>query len=151
MKNKLNWGWGIALVYIFFAVATLTFVIFSRFHQMDLVTKEYYEEELKYEEQINRQKRTIALENGLEWEYARAAKTVILKFPHDLLEQSITGNIIFFRPSDATQDKVIPILLSEEGHQLINIAHLSAGMWRMKIFWNISEHEYYNEDILIIE
>jgi hypothetical protein len=151
MKNKLNWGWGIALVYIFFAVATLAFVIFSRFHQMDLVTKEYYEEELKYEEQINRQKRTSALEHGLQWEFARAAKTVILKFPKNLAENAITGNIMFFRPSDATQDNIIPIQLSEEAHQLVNVAHLSPGKWRMKIFWNVGEQEYYNEDILFIE
>ncbi len=151
MKTKLNWGWGIALVYIFFALVTLSFVIFTRFHKMDLVTKDYYEEELKYEEQINRQKRTHALANGLEWEFARAANTVILKFPPELLDQSITGTIMFFRPSDATQDNVIPIALSEEGHQLVNVAQLSAGMWRMKIFWNVGEQEYYNEDILIIE
>ena len=77
---------------------------------MDLVTKEYYEEELKYEDQINRQKRTQALANGLEWEFARAAKTVILKFPQNL---RITGKIMFFRPSDATQDNIIPIEFSD--------------------------------------
>ncbi len=151
MKSKLNWGWGIALVYIFFAVATLAFVFFSRFHQMDLVTKDYYEKELTYEEQINRQKRAMSLENGLQWEFARAAKIIILTFPHDLLDQPITGNIMFFRPSDAAQDKIIPITLTDEGRQMVNVAHLSPGMWRMKIFWNVAEHEYYDEDILIID
>lgn len=150
MKKKFNWGWGIAAVYIFFAVVTLLFVVFSRFHQMDLVTEKYYQAELQYEEQIERHKRTEALSNGLEWEFAQSTKTVILRFPHELVDKSISGTILFFRPSDAKQDKTIPIELSENGHQLVNVGHLSKGMWRIKIFWTVQEKEYYNEEILVI-
>ena len=151
MKNKSNWGKGIAAVYIFFVVALLSFVVFSRFHQVELVTKDYYKNELVYEEQIERHKRTLALPTAFEWEFAKTAKTVILKFPKELAQKSISGTIMFFRPSDATQDKIIPIKLSEDGHQLVNVAHLSSGLWRLKIFWNVGDEEYYNQDIIIIE
>jgi nitrogen fixation protein FixH len=151
MKKKSRWGYGIAGVYIFFALATLGFVIFSRFHQMDLVTKKYYEEELQYQDHIDRSQRTQSLSKALEWEYNATAKIIILKFPADNAVKGISGKIMFFRPSDAAQDLIVPIELSTEGHQLVSASHLSKGMWRMKIFWNAAETEYYSEEILVIE
>lgn len=151
MKKKSHWGYGIAGVYILFAISAIGFVIFSRFHQMDLVTKKYYEEELKYQDQIDRTQRANALPQTLNWEYVAAAKSVILKFPVDSLAQQISGTIMFFRPSDARQDLVLPIELSDQGHQVVNAAELSKGMWRMKIFWTTGETEFYNEEVLVIE
>ncbi len=151
MKKKSRWGWGIAGVYTLFALSGIGFVIFSRFHQMDLVTEKYYQEELQYQQHIDRHQRTQALPNAFAWEYNATAKTVILKFPSELAAKGINGDIMFFRPSDAAQDKVIPIELSEQGHQLVDVSHLSKGLWRVKVFWSVGEDEYYNEDVLVIE
>ena len=151
MSKKLNWGYGIAGVYIFFAFATIAFVIFSRFHKMDLVTKDYYEEELNYQHQIDRNERTRALSQSMEWDYNAVAKMVILKFPADISAKGISGSIMFFRPSDAAQDLVAPIKLSNEGHQIVDASSLPKGLYRLKVFWNTEEEEFYSEDVLVID
>ena len=59
---KMNWGKGIAAVYICFVVIILGFVFYFMNQDVDLVTHKYYDEEIKYQEQIERMKRTNELE-----------------------------------------------------------------------------------------
>ena len=50
---KLSWGYKITLVYIAF-VAGMGFLVFKASSQkFDLVTKDYYEQELKYQQVID--------------------------------------------------------------------------------------------------
>ena len=51
---KFNWGTGIFLLYAGFAAVTIALVIFAMTKKVDLVTDNYYDKELKYEEQIQK-------------------------------------------------------------------------------------------------
>ena len=50
----MNWGWKIALVYTLFALMTLGFVVLGSMKKVNLVEKDYYEKEIKYQEQIDK-------------------------------------------------------------------------------------------------
>lgn len=153
MKKKKSslWPVGIFSFYSLFVLALLAFIGFSRFHKMDLVTKNYYEEELKYQEHIDRQARAGALSQALAFQYDKAWKKISLTFPPEIDPATISGTVFFFRPSDARQDLKIPIAVSQNGRQTIDVGTLAKGYWRVKIFWNVDDVEYYNEEILIIE
>ncbi len=153
MKKKKSslWPIGIFSFYSLFVLALLAFIGFSRFHKMDLVTKDYYEEELKYQEHIDRQTRAKALSQALIFHYDKTSKNISLTFPPEIDPATISGTVFFFRPSDARQDLKIPIKVSQDNRQTIDVGNLASGYWRVKIFWNVGEVEYYNEEILIIE
>ena len=150
MNKKSNWGYGIAAVYIIFALSAIGFVIFSRYHKMDLVARDYYQQELQYQDHIDRKARADSLADAFHWEYNASAGSVTVQFPGRTAADSVGGTILFFRPSDAAQDQIVPIMLSDQGRQVIDVSHLSKGMWRLKVFWNAMQNEYYNEDILVI-
>ena len=58
---KLSWGYKIAFVYIIF-VAGIGFLVFKASSQkFDLVTKDYYDQELKYQEVIDQAANTAML------------------------------------------------------------------------------------------
>jgi len=78
-------------------------------------------------------------------------KQILLKFPSEIIPSNISGNILFFKPSDAKQDKITPIELSEFGQQIVDVKHLTKGMWRLKILWQFNGEEYYDEKVVIFK
>ncbi len=58
---KFNWGYKIVLVYSVFVAGILYLVVQSSRQQMDLVTDDYYAQEIRYQEKIDQSKRASAL------------------------------------------------------------------------------------------
>jgi hypothetical protein len=48
-RMRINWGAAIALVYITFAAATVSFVVFAIGRPVELVSADYYEQSLKHD------------------------------------------------------------------------------------------------------
>jgi hypothetical protein len=51
---KFNWGTGIVLSFIIFAASILMIVLFPFNQKADLVSDNYYEREIKFQEQIDK-------------------------------------------------------------------------------------------------
>lgn len=140
----MNWGKGIFIFYSLFVIAILWVVVFSFSVDVNLVSDDYYQQELAYEDQIVRikntdslvEKPTVILKNGY----------VELTFPKDL---KVKGTILFFRPSDATKDIKIPIALGLNGKQEIAFSTQVAGLWKAKLTWSQDEKEYYQEFVIV--
>jgi len=151
LKKYLNWGWGIALVYTLFVIGILGFLFFSTTQSVDLVTEEYYDQQIKYQKQIDRINRTTDLPVTLRWNFLAENKTIEFQFPDSLIPDKFSGNILIFRPSDSRLDKRIAITADQKGKQILDAKFLQKGLWRLKIFWNYGDTEYYNEGIVVIE
>lgn len=61
MKNRLNWNWGkgIVMVYVLFVAGMLYLVFQSKQQKLDLVVDDYYQQELKFQGQIDAAQRAI--------------------------------------------------------------------------------------------
>ena len=146
-KNK-SWPIGLTIVFIVFFLYLIGFIILSLMNRTDLVTEDYYEEEVVYQNQIERIERSQALKQSVKLNHNPSNQTIELQFPSEFKADSIAGSILFFRPSDAKQDQVHPIRLNDEGIQTLDVKNLSRGMWRVKIFWHAGGEEYYDEKTL---
>jgi len=151
MNHSKRWPIGIASIYIFFVFLLVAFVVFSRFQQVDLVAEDYYDQEIKYQQQINRINRAQSLSEPVNWVYDSNKRTLVVNFPPDFEPNQVRGQILFFRPSDAKQDKLITLNLSSSGTQTISTGNLTSGFWKLKIFWHIDKIDYYKEGNLLIE
>jgi hypothetical protein len=151
MIKKLNWAWAIGIIYSIFVILLIGFIIFSLFNRVDLVSNDYYAQELKYQQQIDRINRSRTLTTPIKCDYSNTNKILSLAFPNPGDSRTITGEIIFFRPSDARQDKLVRLRLDNKGKQKIDVQSLSSGLWRVKIFWQLDTLEYYNEIVVVIE
>ena len=58
---NFNWGYKILFVYILFVSGIMFLVFQSSKQKIDLVTEDYYEQEIKYQERIEQMKRANAL------------------------------------------------------------------------------------------
>lgn len=150
MGNASRWPVGIAATYIAFVIIVIGIVIFSTYHKVDLVSEDYYEQEIKYQQQIDRINRTRALSKSVEWHYDKQLRLLTLHFPEELESRRVQGQVLFFRPSDARQDNLIELQLTSGNTQIINTQHLIPGLWKLKIFWKVNDRDYYTEGTLVI-
>jgi hypothetical protein len=149
MKKGLFWEIGIWFVYGGFVAFILGCVAFVAFRRTDLVEFDYYEKGLEYQRQIGKIK-SGAVE-GPQISYDNNRGVVTVAFPNSQLSESITGSILFFRPSDADRDFEISLNPDSGKIQTISDKRLGKGFWRIKISWQIGEKKYYFEDQLYIE
>ncbi|NVK48850.1 MAG: FixH family protein [Cyclobacteriaceae bacterium] len=136
----MNWGKGILLSIIAFIGIIMTMVVISvRMEGIELVRDNYYEAEIKYQEQIDKEASTLALDREV-LRYDTQSKSMILDLP-----VGAKGNLQLFRPSDASLDKSLSIEINEEGKKQVSIADLKPGYWRVQLNWIENGVEYYQE------
>lgn len=148
MKIKFNWGFGIVLSFILFALAVFVMIYISISTNVDLVTEDYYEKELKYQQHIELVKNTSALPQTIETEVS--ASNIILKYPQLGSTSAYSGTIFLFRPSDKRGDFQKNVNIDSLYTQSISIQTMEQGLWRAKIYWSVNNKDYYSEIPIII-
>jgi hypothetical protein len=146
---KMNWGKGIALTYILFVVAVLIMVAFSFTKEVNLVADDYYDKEIKYQEQIEKIKNTEQLPEKPEIKIAD--REIEITFPSFFNPFDITGNVHLYRPADNGNDRIIALNPDGKLMQNIPVDNMARGLWKIKIDWEAKEKKYYFEKILIID
>lgn len=142
---KWNWGTKIAIFYSLFISFTL-FMVYSSFNQnYDLVTEDYYAQEIKYQQTIDSKNRANDLSNALQ--VSIIDKQLVVHFPQK--EQAITGSIMVFRPSDQRKDFKETLSVSEGKHS-IPLQKFSKGKYLLKVNWESKQTQFYTEQTIII-
>ncbi len=147
-KIKFNWGTGILLTTVVFMSLIVAMVVHFMNQDVDLVTDNYYEKEIKYQNQIDKMERTYALSEDINIAYK--AGMVKLIFPGNKSAEKIIGSIHFYRPSDFKKDFKLPVKIDESGVQKITTASLAKGYWKIKIDWECGKNKYYTERSIMI-
>ncbi len=138
---KINWGARVAILYIGFVLLILFLVVKSFQVDVDLVTEDYYEQELKFQEIINKKANANKLTIGLT--YVLEGKKISFSFPKD--QENIKGHIKIYRPSNKNFDRLFKIELDEENVIILELDNSPSGLYKMKIDWESNSIGYYVE------
>ena len=151
MKKKINWNWGTGILIgiIIFIVITVTMTVIFMNQDVNLVTDKYYENSLKYQDEIEKQSRTNSLNEEVKINFNGQELSIL--FPEDYKNKNIGGEIYFYRPSNPSLDFKLPLLLNEMGIQIIPTQRLEKGFWRLKLNWTMDGNGYYNEKAFTVE
>ncbi len=142
----MSWGYKITVLYVGFILLIISMVALTMREKVDLVSKDYYEQELKYQDKIDKVIRTNALKGSLTWKIK--TDSLILEVAEQFKAEKIKGSIFLFRPSDAALDKTVPIEMNASGMQVISTDQLKKGIYKMQVSWEAKGEEYYNEGII---
>ncbi len=140
---KLNWGTNIAIVYILFVIISVSMTVYMMNMDVELVTDDYYEKELDYQERINSINRTNALAEKVE--FMQQENSVSLKFPKLFPYNEIKGEVHLYRPSDEKLDVLQEIELDSTYTMKIDTEKLMRGYWKIKVDWRVKSVKYFNE------
>ena len=136
----MDWGKGILITIIAFVGFMITLVVISvRQDDIHLVAENYYEKEIKYQDQIEREKATAGLGREV-LVFDAQNKFLVLDLPI-----GTKGSIQLFRPSDARLDQEFLLDITDEGKTTIPLDELKSGYWRVQMTWAENGVEFYQE------
>jgi nitrogen fixation protein FixH len=144
----MNFGGKIVVLYVSFVGLILTLVFMSYGHDVELVSKDYYAQELKYQDKLNAISNANALPKSIS--HKVGGGTIILTIDSSLVNTGISGTINFFRPSDSSMDTQFKMNFVE-GQQVIDAKKLSHGSYKMQLTWKSSGKNYFKEEVIFIE
>lgn len=150
-KNKkfTYWPYAIVIGLVSFMGYIIFFVIQAMSQDVDLVSKDYYAQEIAFQDQIDRVRRTQALGDVM-LDYNADAKNILLQMPATYREKSLSGTITLFRPSDDKLDKQLPMQLGRDQSQLIEVADMEKGLWKLRVNFSDGQEAYYTEKTIQI-
>lgn len=143
--SKMHWGHGIAIFFTLFVILLVSVVIFTTTVNSGLVEEDYYAKDLAYQKHIEQVSRTNKLDIPLKIEFKASKQELHMTFPELGPPKAFSGWINLYRPSNKNLDYAIPISVDNSYTQTVSTAHLTKGLWRVKIFWNFEKTKYYNE------
>lgn len=138
---KLNWGASIVLAMCCFIGFILFFVVqmLSSSNSQDLVTENYYHQELLVQDEIDKVNNSASLIGQFELE--KTAEGLRIHFPTSINENEIHGEVLMYRPSNKQKDFRIPIQLNQ--HQLLIPAQfLEEGRWNVLVDFKLAEEAF---------
>lgn len=145
---KINWGWGIAIFYSVFVLAFIIILIYSFGQDNSLVTENYYETDLAYQDHKDKVANYTRLADKVIESYQVESRIYLIQFPGDM--SSITGEVHFYRPSTASLDYRVPIQVDSSNQAVIPVEHLQSGQWVVQIEWTSGGNPYFKESRLVI-
>jgi nitrogen fixation protein FixH len=143
--------WPYALIgwFVVFITGMVCFVIWSFGHRQELVSADYYEQEILFQQQLDRQRRTAGLgaRAAIDYDAARAVLRVRLPPAH----VPVTDGVIqLYRPADARLDQALALAPDATGVQAVDVARLRPGLWRVRVQWQSGGQQYHLEKAVVI-
>ena len=111
----------------------------------DLVEKEYYKSELRYQQVIDGTNRANQLSASVKIEQTDAGIT--LELPQEMKHKEISGDILFYCAYDKKKDKKFSLQPDYNGMQVFQSTAISPGNYTVKINWNDEGKNYFAEKI----
>ncbi len=146
---KINWGTGIVIAFIAFISFILYFVIGANTnhkYEHDLVTDDYYKQELNYQKDID--KLTNAKSLAVNISYEKTDEGLRITFPENLDYKNIKGTMFLYRPSNKQLDFETSLSLSDHFFFFFD-KRLVDGRWNIKVDWQYNGKNYlYKKEII---
>lgn len=139
---KINWGYKILIGYSIFVIGILFLGYKSTQLNFDLVEKDYYGKELKYQNVIDASGRATALGGSL----LTAIKEgkLIIQFPDSLKGKSVKGLAYLYYPADAQKD-LKKEFTTDKGLVEIELLSKTKGNYTLKLDIEKEGQKYYFE------
>jgi hypothetical protein len=156
MKNEEPGGtrnpWPIAIVayFIVFISFTVSLIVFATRQKMDLVRADYYDQEIKFQQQMDRVHRAASLSAPMVIRYDAADASVTVELPREQAARHPVGTVVFYRPSDARLDEKRALSLDDNGVQRLDTRKLRPGLWTVRVEWSLDGQDYFYDKKIVV-
>jgi hypothetical protein len=144
--------WPVCII-AWFTLAILgcgTFIVFSSRYPADLVAPDYYEQEVRYQGQIERIQRARQRAHLASVTYDASRKLIRIAMPPGQDLGGATGSIQLYRPSAMDQDRQFQLKPGRDGLQTIETANLQPGLWEVRVSWTVGRQDYFIDQRVVI-
>jgi hypothetical protein len=132
-----HWGYRIAAVYLVFVAGIGWMVYRSAGERVDLVTPDYYEQEIRYQERIRQQENAATLSAPVSASFRDGR--IEVQLPSEFDSTEVAGELTLYCPSDAGKDlharftttdrrAFLTVPADRSGLQVLKLAFRAGGM-----------------------
>ncbi len=146
----MNWSYKILLLFSGFVLLVLTMVFLSYRQEVPLVSEDYYQQELNYQNEIDMLRNARSLDDHLVIETVDAENSLVIRYPEGQAGR-ISGKIIFMRPSNPDLDTNFAVKADDSLVQSIRTGGMQKGLWKIKIYWEQGNRKFLEEKDIIIQ
>ncbi|MDH5379420.1 MAG: FixH family protein [Cyclobacteriaceae bacterium] len=139
----MNWGKWIFVSFILFGILIFSLVAISMNQEIDLVSQDYYEQEINYQDKINKMRNVENLEKKPKIEVVD--KILSIEFDQNTENQFENGKVMLFSPLSQKEDKIFLIEKDNFPAYSMNLTEFRSGSWIVKLEWKEGTMEYYIE------
>lgn len=141
----MSWGNKLLVAFLAFAGLIATLVYKSMHTRYELVSKEYYKDELRYQDKIDGKQNAAAISKVT---FTQDKEAVTIQLPQELQQQAITGDVWFYCKTDAGKDYKTTFT----GNSFQVMKHqLPAVQYQVKITWQAAGKQYYTEQDITLQ
>ena len=116
--------------------------------KVDLVTDNYYEKTLVYQNNIDEAERSKEFDKQIKLEYSD--KILKFFFPDSVAKAMNDGEVYFYRPSNSNMDFKTPLQVDQNGELVLDASKIEKGYWKVQMKWLINKESYSVERTVMI-
>ncbi|KIC90583.1 hypothetical protein HY58_11595 [Flavihumibacter sp. ZG627] len=147
---NMNFGHKILLTFIAFALLMGTLVYMSLQTEFELVSKDYYKEELAYQDVIDATDNAKSLETSVS--IRQEHDSIILHMPEEMKGLDLIGDVYFYCAADSKRDRKIALQADKEGLQRFAVGKdVQPAAYRVRVNWNAEGKQFYNDSFLQVQ
>ena len=142
MLKKFTWGHGIIVALGSFMIFILSLIMYftSTWKNSELITDNYYEEELAYQNVINAKNKALKLKELPV--YQQNASGIHIIFPSEINNQNSKFKIDLHRAEDQKLDIIREIELTGQNSIFIPAKVLVKGNYVLRVMWKKDNEDY---------
>jgi hypothetical protein len=145
----MNWGNKLLLVFVVFG-GMISYMVYRCMQTpVDLVSSQYYKDELAYQKIIDGTRQANSLSARLSLEEVDGVVRLIL--PVEMKGKAVKGSIVFYCPNDAARDRSIPLDPDGSGRQEMVKGAVPKGYYTVKVSWESGGVDYFTEQPFVIQ
>jgi hypothetical protein len=151
MKTPRNlWPLGIIVTFALFFTGTVGLVVMAFSQKVDLVSPDYYEQELKFQGRIDRVERTRNAVSQAAVAFEAGSQCITVSLPVSQAGHEVHGHIELYRPSSAGLDRDIQLAPDANGVQRLGTAGMVPGLWKVRVSWTVEHQDYYLDQKVVV-
>jgi hypothetical protein len=144
---KLNFGHKIAIVYSIFAIGMVSMLVMSMQFDHELVTEDYYENELNYQGRIDafHNMETAPFKVSI----TQNAGSIYVAFDGLSANQQAVGSLSLYKPDRSDQDEEY-VLLLDENKKMEIFPKATRGRIKVQLRFKVDNKDYFVQRDLLI-
>ena len=151
MKTPRNlWPVGIIVTFALFFAGTVGLIVMACSQKVDLVSADYYEQELKFQGRIDRVERTRRAATQAAIAYDAGKQCITVSLPADQAGHEVNGRIELYRPSAAGLDRAVKLVPDANGIQRLDAAGMVPGLWKVRVSWTVENKDYFLDQKVVV-
>jgi nitrogen fixation protein FixH len=131
-------------------IGCATFIVYCNRHPADLISADYYEQEVRYQGHIDSVAHARQSPHPATVAYDRQRQLIRIVLPPEARQGKAAGTIQLYRPAAADLDRQFKLEPDAQGVQTLDAARLAPGLWKVRASWTVGDQGYFIDQPVVI-